>query len=58
MKEFSTLILLLTSPFIFSQSVVINEVMSSNTSTIYDVDGDPSDWIELYNNSDSLINLG
>src|SRR5207245_1300088 len=32
-----------------AQSVVINEVMSSNTRTLLDENGDSSDWIELYN---------
>lgn len=31
--------------------------MSSNNSTIQDIDGDYSDWIELYNNSNVPINL-
>ncbi len=39
------------------QDVVINEFMSKNNSTIEDKDGDYSDWIELYNNSNSNINL-
>jgi len=42
---------------VFAQSVVINEIMSSNSKTISDEDGDFSDWIELYNNSGSNINL-
>ncbi len=42
---------------LFSQSLVINEVMSSNSSTIEDLDGEHPDWIELYNNSDDAINL-
>ncbi len=36
---------------------VINEIMSINTTTIQDRDGDYPDWIELYNPGDSLINL-
>jgi len=39
------------------QGIVINEFMSDNESTIMDKDGDYSDWLELYNNSDSPINL-
>lgn len=37
--------------------VVINEVMSSNTTLMADADGDFSDWIELYNKGDESINL-
>ena len=42
---------------ILSQSIVINEMMSSNRSTIYDEHGDTSDWIELYNNGATQVNL-
>lgn len=36
---------------------VINEFMASNDNTIDDVDGDSSDWIEIYNPSDQNLNL-
>ena len=36
---------------------LINEVMSSNTTTILDEDGDYSDWIELFNPGSTAINL-
>jgi len=36
---------------------VINEFMASNHSTINDVDGDSSDWIEIYNPSAQTLNL-
>ncbi len=39
------------------KSPIINEVMSSNTSTVKDEDNDYSDWIELYNPLDSHVNL-
>lgn len=39
------------------QIIVINEFMSSNSSTIQDEDGDFSDWIELYNPLPEAINL-
>ena len=42
--------------FSFSQSVRINEVMSSN-SLFIDDDGDYNDWIELYNASSKTISL-
>lgn len=42
----------------FSQAqVVINEILSTNSSSIMDEDGDYSDWIELYNNSNQEIQL-
>jgi hypothetical protein len=36
---------------------VINEFMASNDNTIDDVDGDSSDWIEIYNPGDQNLNL-
>ena len=40
-----------------SAQIVINEFMSDNTATLADQDGDYSDWIELYNFSNTPINL-
>lgn len=40
-----------------ASDVVINEVMASNTSTAADQDGEYDDWIELYNNSSSEVDL-
>lgn len=37
--------------------VVINEIMSSNSFTISDEDGEFADWIELYNTSENEVNL-
>ncbi|MDD4797616.1 MAG: lamin tail domain-containing protein, partial [Eubacteriales bacterium] len=37
--------------------VKLNEIMSSNSITIADEDGDYADWVELYNSSDEPINL-
>jgi len=56
-KTFTFLIFLFFIIQIYGQGIVINEFMSDNQSTIQDEDGDFSDWIELYNNSDSPINL-
>ena len=36
---------------------VINEFMASNHNTIDDVDGDSSDWIEIYNPDVTNLNL-
>ena len=38
-------------------TLTINEVMSSNASTITDVEGDYPDWIELYNKSLEPVNV-
>lgn len=52
------LLLLLTLSFpLFAQKVLLNEIMPSNSSSIADEDGDFSDWIEIYNNNESSINL-
>lgn len=40
-----------------SQTLVINEVMASNDATIADEDGDYTDWLELYNTSNTTIDL-
>ena len=39
------------------QNVIINEVMSSNSTVIADEDGDYSDWLELYNGGDSSVSI-
>ena len=39
-------------------NVIINEFLASNSGTTYrDEDGDPSDWIELYNADSVAVNL-
>ena len=40
-----------------SGQVVINEILSSNTSINTDEDGEYQDWVELYNNGPAAINL-
>src|SRR3989442_5760419 len=49
--------LLLASRAAAAESVVISEFMASNKDTLRDGNGNPSDWIELYNGSDSPVNL-
>jgi hypothetical protein len=39
------------------EDVVINEIQSSNGTTILDEDGDASDWIELFNRGSESIDL-
>lgn len=57
MKKYLILLIVFPVSFLLSQSVVINEVMSSNTITIADEDGDFPDWIELYNASLQPVSL-
>ena len=48
--------LIIISTDLFAQ-IHINEIMSSNSNTIYTSDGDTPDWIELYNTNDIIVNL-
>ena len=41
----------------YSQQIFINEMMSSNGVTIQDEDGDYSDWIEIYNDESTAVDL-
>ena len=50
------LFLLLSCNMIFTQNIIINEVLTSSTSFI-DEDKEASDWVELFNQSNNLINL-
>jgi hypothetical protein len=38
-------------------AIVINEIMSSNSRTLADADGDFGDWIELFNAGDEAVDL-
>ena len=42
---------------IHAQQIFINEIMSSNGVTIPDEDGDYSDWIEIYNDESTAVDL-
>ena len=57
MKTLLTTLVLLVSSFCYAQ-VVINEIQSSNTSTIADNFGEYDDWIELYNPEDYQVDIG
>jgi len=52
------LIFLLSLPATGLTQVVINEIQSSNQTTIADEDGDFEDWIELYNAGTDTVDLG
>ncbi|RZJ71962.1 CotH kinase family protein [Flavobacterium sp.] len=41
----------------FAQNLVINEILTSNTFTNADEDGDFQDWVELYNGTSAAVNL-
>lgn len=51
------IIVLLFSPYIGRTQIYINEIMSSNSNSISDSEGDFPDWIELYNAGHENINL-
>ena len=52
------LILTLSDSFsLIAQNVIISEFVSTNYDLILDFEGDDSDWIEIYNNSEDTINL-
>jgi len=40
-----------------AQSIHINEIMSSNTASVADEDGEFSDWLELYNSGSTPVDL-
>lgn len=40
-----------------SQKILISEFMAINSNGLYDEDGERSDWVELYNNTEAALNL-
>ncbi len=60
MRKFLTsllLILVVSVCAMAQQHIRINEIVASNSSGLVDKDGDYSDWIELYNFSEEVVNL-
>ncbi|PYK01825.1 MAG: hypothetical protein DME23_03230 [Verrucomicrobia bacterium] len=51
------LVLLQCHPASFAQSIVINEMMTANSRTLLDENGDSPDWIELYNPGAAPVRL-
>jgi len=47
----------LSATIVFAQELYLNEIMSSNGSTIADEDGDYEDWIEVYYAGEEPLNL-
>lgn len=62
MKNIRSLLILILSFIVFSvsgnsQKILISEFMAINSNGLIDEDGERSDWIELYNNTENTINL-
>lgn len=57
MKYFLSIAALLFTFQLSAQQLHINEIMSSNSTAFADLDGDYSDWIELYNAGTTDVNL-
>lgn len=58
MRLFVILMLILFPSFLLvGQSLVINEFSSNNEDNITDIDGENSDWIEIYNSGENAVNL-
>lgn len=57
MTKFFVFILLCFISPAWGQSILINEIMSDNESTITDEDGDYPDWIELLNSGSDPVNV-
>ena len=60
-KRYRAIILLFCSTsFLLPQAIsspIINEFVALNRSTLYDEDGQSSDWIEIYNPNSNTIDL-
>ncbi|HNL39000.1 MAG TPA: lamin tail domain-containing protein, partial [Saprospiraceae bacterium] len=52
-----SLFCLLSLPVALPAQLVINEFSASNKSTTYDQFGDAEDWIELFNPTNTTVNL-
>ena len=50
--------LITISPSAFGQSIYINEFMAANSNTINDEFGESDDWVELYNDANTPIDIG
>src|SRR5436190_24209794 len=61
MKKYISFVLivlfLIKTSISMGQTVVINEILASNNSSIEDEDSSNQDWIELYNNGNASVSL-
>ncbi len=54
---FALLLIFNCTQLLSQPAIVINEISASNYQCLYDEDKDSPDWIELYNTSDSPVNI-
>ncbi len=62
MSTFRNLIIVLSMIFMLTsesvaQTLIVSEIVSSNTNSLLDANGDAPDWIELYNTGDEPLDL-
>lgn len=57
MKMIIYLIIMILYSSLQAQSIILNEIMSSNSNMIQDEDGEYSDWIEIFNPNEITISL-
>jgi hypothetical protein len=57
MNKYFLFLFIIIASSLSAQSLILNEIMSSNKTIILDEDGDASDWIELYNKGTEPVNL-
>jgi hypothetical protein len=53
----TALLLFFNNGYLIAQTILINEMMSSNAGAVADDEGDFSDWIELFNKGTSAVQL-
>ncbi|ESU30005.1 hypothetical protein FLJC2902T_04930 [Flavobacterium limnosediminis JC2902] len=52
-----TTLVVLSFDTLLAQNIVINEILTSNSTSVTDEDGSHEDWIELYNTGATPVNL-
>lgn len=57
MKKIPIFLLLFLLTHVTTAQIVINELLTSNTTVNTDEDNTPQDWVELYNSGSDVINL-
>jgi len=52
-----TALVVLNTDLLSAQNIAINEILTSNTSSITDEDGNHEDWVEIFNYGTTAVNL-